>query len=331
METMSRIVKRYRDRIQRGGGSVVVSAAGAVELTPVAGSYAVITGNRVTTPILFVRNSNSDAAQALAVRNAADNASAFTVTGSGNVTATGTLTVSGTGINSFSGPVKVTGTGANIATAFQANVTDAVATVLYSQYRNGDRRFSMVLDTNNDTYFAAVTGAGFGASTEALRIVNANGYVSVPTRLGLATATPGYLYDFNGSGKLNGSVGVGGNPDSATARLYVYAPALPTVSAARFDGIANATAPVLVVKGGTTPGVGGDLAQYRDVLDFVCLRVGSGGALTLENGSRFIGLAQRGSNAPVAAVGAANLWYDDTAKAFKYIDSAGTIKTITAA
>lgn len=310
---LSRIVRGYRDRIQRAGGSVVVSALGAaiiaaaagqaatvqanggsvvvsasgqIDITPLAGQPTFVIGNRSTFPILFLRNAAGDSSQVLAVRNALDNASNFIVTGGGNVTAAGTLTVSGTGVHAFSGPVKIAGAAATIAGGFFVDITDAATSPpVFQARRTSARRFQLTMGANDDVQFYTITGAaGSETYTEGLRIVNANGYVSVATRLGIGTASPSYPLHAVGTSFLQGTVYLG-NGGGTGSQVNASTGATGSSALLAQQTAANATAPVLVVKGGATPGAGGDLAQFRTSTDSIGSKVGATGSIQVATGS----------------------------------------------
>lgn len=310
---MSVIVRGYRDRIQRGSGSVVVSAAGAVTHDTASGT----TG--------YLRAGGA----AIATWSATTGLSA-----SGAMAVGGTLTVSGTGTHSFAGPVKVSSTVGG--TMFEADNT-SVNSGYMRWRRSGAQRLLLGLESNNDGILFAVTGAtGSETFTEALRIVNANAYVSVATRLGVGTASPAYQAHVVGNGYVTGVIGVGAVPDTTKAQLIASTAATDRPGALIQQTAASATAPVLVVKGGATPGTGGDLQQWQNSAGSAVMRVDATGtvranAFTITSTSGSFEFPDRSTTPPVGNSGTARLWYDDTAKAFKYIDSAGTVRTITAA
>lgn len=329
METMSRIVKGYRDRIQRGGGSVVVSAAGA------------IVGNLVNTGALALIASqigiwDDPAGLRTVIQSGRSKLDLLTASGgswaalkAGNIEANGTVTANGTGTHQFSGPVKV----ATNAYIGATGTTDA--NIFYTQ-DNAVRLRGRVVGTNADYVLSVATGAaGSETYTEALRIVNANAYVSVATRLGIGTASPAQPLHVVGNAIAGNNVGVNVGP-AATINLRVSASATGNNAALLEQTVANATVPVLVVKAGATPGVGGDLAQFQDSNGASKCRIASDGGLytsgwLVMSGSPVISMVNRAVAPGNAGAGGINIWYDDTAKALKFIDSVGTIKTIQAA
>jgi hypothetical protein len=89
------------------------------------------------------------------------------------------------------------------------------------------------------------------------------------------------------AGKLGGLTSAGFIQNQAaspqTANFNLLSGAATTVTAAQIQTVASATAPVLVLKGGATPGVGGDLLQLQSSAAAVLFRVDSAGVLGSPN------------------------------------------------
>lgn len=269
----SLIVSAPYDRIQRTGGSVIVSATGAVIGTTVtdaavtalaANQFAIVDqagGPRTT---LYSGRSRFDFMNVGGTNWAAIKAA--------NGDFTGTLTVSGTGSHTFSGLLKVASASYDSFETYTSRADSAGLGVIRARRSNGAGKFVMEnAGTSFDTIFYTQTGAaGSEVSTEALRIVNANGYVSVPTRLGIGTASPGAGLDSASNAWLRALVGMGSGsvgPDSSVSDVHTFgATASRTVFHAR-QTAASATVPVMVVKLGATPGAGGHALQFKDSAD----------------------------------------------------------------
>jgi hypothetical protein len=94
------------------------------------------------------------------------------------------------------------------------------------------------------------------------------------------------VYALN-AGKLGGLTSAGFIQNQAaspqTANFNLLSGAATTVAAAQIQTVGSATAPVLVLKGGATPGVGGDLLQLQSSAAAVLFRVDSTGVLGSPN------------------------------------------------
>lgn len=271
------------DRIQRGGGSVVVSGQGAVLATLAADSRINPTNLAVNQFSVWdqltgtARTVMQSGRGRFDLMNAAgsDWASLYAA----NITASGTITVSGTGPHPFGGTVKVTPPVGSIGVDVQGSGALGAQSipVLYGR-RGADARFSMYLaQSNDDAIFYAHTGTGIGTLTESLRIVNANGYVSVATRLGIGTASPSYAAHVAGSAYISQLLGV--NTVPVGTRMIGALSNGTATSAAYFEGAASATVAVVIVKGGATPGAGGDLQQWQDSNGAKVAIIASNGAI----------------------------------------------------
>jgi hypothetical protein len=162
----------------------------------------------------------------------------------------------------------------------RASFNGASAARLVALFRSGARRLNVNLDANDDITFNSATGvAGSEVPIEALRIVNANGYVSVATRLGIGTAGPNtHLHNVNNT-QLDGLLGVGTAVNSASGQAWVMT-STASRTAGRFEQTAaNATAPVLIAKLGATPGAGGDVQQWQDNFGAKLVRISGAGTL----------------------------------------------------
>lgn len=243
------------DRIQAAGGSVLVSAAGAIAIAALAGQGITISGGTTF--------SNS-----------------ATFNGTINTFA-GVLTVNGLGTHTFSGPVKVGVVGNNLIPTFTTNITDAAGGRGYGAKAQDAYRFLLYNAANNDEIMYAGTGvAGSEVFTEALRIVNATGYVSVATRLGIGTATPSYPLHVVGNAQFaSGAYSFGATVPTTGQIISVAANSVAHTAFYASQTAANATAPVAVVKLGATPDVGGDAQQWQNSAGAVLAKVDSiGGA-----------------------------------------------------
>ncbi len=70
------------------------------------------------------------------------------------------------------------------------------------------------------------------------------------------------------------------NTTQQTANINILSGAAANVAAAQIQAVASATAPVLIVKGGATPGSGGDLLQLQNSSSAVMAKVDATGNLT---------------------------------------------------
>lgn len=294
------------NQIALGGGSVVVSSAGVITLTP-ATSQAVIINPVSGTPHLAFSLASiqktligaaGSAGSGIAGSAVGDTiiisvASQRTLFSGDNGTTlhaamsnAGAWSFNGTGTHTFSGPVKVSGA-STIGNAFQAVITDALQTQILNAYRTADRRFALVSEANNDTTFYTVTGAGAGVGAEAIRLINANAYVQVATRLGIATLPSYPLHVIGDAYITSGGLGVGAIPSVSAARLIATATTAGYSAALFNQTVASATVPVVVVKLGATPGAGGDGIQLQNSASAVLARFTSAGAIQLANNVGF--------------------------------------------
>jgi len=137
------------------------------------------------------------------------------------------------------------------------------------------------IDFNNDTLWTSInignttTAASFG-------VASGDGEMLPFKRL---TSSP---YAFN-AGKLGG-LAAGGfiqnvapNATQQQANINILSVAGTSVAAAEIQTVASATAPVLILKGGATPGVGADLLQLQNSAAAVLFRVDSAGVIGSAN------------------------------------------------
>lgn len=240
---LSHIVRGIPDRIQRGGGSVLVESTGRVTLRPPSGD-----------PLMRIRNP-------------ADTTTTFFVaTDSGNTTIGGTLTVSGTGTHQFSGPVEARGQSAD--PRVDINALDEGRNAVLNYRVNGSVRHQVLMLSSNKDLVIRSSTDGVG-TTEALRVVNANAYVSVAARLGVGTASPAAPLDVDGDAYFRTGRTVYVNtirPYSLSGGFGLTVALNNTANTPMrvMQEAANATAPVLVVRVGATPGSGGDALQVQD-------------------------------------------------------------------
>lgn len=250
------------DRLIRGGGSVVVSSAGAIALTPLTGQALTITAGNIT-----VSNGGS-----LIMTNA--------------ITAGGTLTVSGAGPHTFSGPVKVSGAFGTVHRSYQTNATDDGTFAFVDVQRAGAvrARQSLAITTNDVIMYTATGSSGSETYTEAIRIVNANAYVRIPTRLMVGAASdPSYPLHVTSQVSSTSIYAEGRIRGGATAAASIAIAGVASevsANAAKFEQtIASATAPILVVKGGATPTATGLLASLRNSADAEQFGIGATGQI----------------------------------------------------
>lgn len=283
------VVSSPTDRISRGGGSVVVSSAGAITLTPASGQIvtattAIASGVNPAQSGQFRMPNNA----ALTARNVGNTADIELIQGH----SAGTIRIGqngyanefiSTSTHTFSGPVSATSAS---AAPFVANLTAAAGSSqrIFDAQRGGATRHNLLMEaTTQDLVFRASTDGS--AFTEALRIVNANGYVSVPTRLGVGTASPSYPLQIAtaviGIALHTADGGVYANQIASTAQAAITGAVTNAGGkAGHFQQYAaSATAPVMTVKLGATPGAGGDALQIQNSSGSVLTFFDSTGAL----------------------------------------------------
>ena len=140
----------------------------------------------------------------------------------------------------------------------------------------GNAQTNTIVDFNQDTLWLSVNIGNVGAN--ATFATSAGDGEMVPMRR-LASS----VYALN-AGKLGGlsSAGFIQNASAAqqtNANFNILSGAATTVAAAQIQTVASATAPVLILKGGATPGTGGDLLQLQSSTAAVLFRVDSTGIL----------------------------------------------------
>jgi hypothetical protein len=249
---MSYIVRGYRDQIRRASGSVVVSSVGEVTSNSATlGVFSIAGTARMTYDTVYFQPNANRGMHLGGASNYWDTCYLHTVTGgAGGISTTGVVTSTGTSPSTFSGPVKVSGTAATIANSFSTDATGGGGYNVLTMRQVGAISSVIGLQTNGDAAFFAATGvAGSEAYTESFRIVNASGMV-----------------------KFSQNVGIGQSPDSG----YIVAAysTSTTQTVARFlQGATSATAPVVVVKLGATPGSGGDALQVQNSAGTAMLQV----------------------------------------------------------
>jgi hypothetical protein len=329
------------DRILRGGGSVVVSSAGAITATPIAGQAFTVVADTSGDAFKIERPS----IRTWGIRLASGNFNVYDVTAGFTAMAltigsTGSAQFFGTGTHTYSGPVKVSVASGNPEFVSNWTGADGSSPRVWGIQRGGAYKFDVyTAGTSYDTVFRTLTGtAGSESATEALRIINTGAYVTVLNRLGVGLAAgtspsyPLHVASAVSGWSIVGAAGVSGISTTASQGA-IQGEAQATTAYAGFfrQTAASATAPVLVVKGGATPSSGGDLAQFRKSDDSAVIVISSSGGLTIKGDARILEMEAKGSTPGAASSTFARLWYDDTAKRFKYIDSVGTTYTITAA
>ena len=152
----------------------------------------------------------------------------------------------------------------------------------------GNAQTNTVMDFNQDTLWlstnienaagATAQCTGFASGSPA-SCTGGDGEMLSMRRMGSS------VYALN-AGELGGlsSAGyiqnVAPNLSQQTANINILSGAATTVAAAQIQAVASATAPVLVVKGGATPGAGGDLLQLQNSAATVVAKFDSTGNLT---------------------------------------------------
>lgn len=228
------------------------------------------------------------------------------------------LTVLGLGTQNFSGPLKLTGDfgTAQTAGAIQVDHTASSNANVLDVSRSGVRRFSIQseVSTANTRFLTATGTAGSEVFTTALTIHNATGYSQVATRLGVGIH-PDHPLHVSGNVQLGGGVtGVGAAPN-ASYQLLVASGAVAR-NALWAENAASATVPVVVVRGGNTPGANANLQDWRLSDNSVVLAVTRTGALDI------VGQVQPAT----PPSGRVRVFYNSSTSKMQFVDDTGTLR-----
>lgn len=268
----------FRDRIQRFGGSVIVTGVGAINATAASGQAATMSANggslAVTAAGAVVSTLTTDGSTGslstnqfgisdlstsggrtalVSGRSRFDflnsNLGSYATVYTGSlVMPTGTLTVQGTGTHTFSGPIAV--------------IRGADSSWFIGQ-NSGAAKLRIWQESNSDASFYVATGsAGSETYTEAMRLLNASGYVQVASRLGIAV-TPSHALHVAGQTYITSYTGIGNSPSSGSTLRVTTSVGTDTLTTFT-QTAASATAPVLTVKLGATPSTGGHAQVWQD-------------------------------------------------------------------